>query len=119
MPYNIQGNAVNLETEPFMHGDKHYVSLREVTEALGGQLSFDNDSKVASANIGPWTANVQMGTENIEVVGNGATTPVNLTAPSYIDGDQMYVPFDFFHDAFGYAVSFDNETVSITNPNAA
>lgn len=119
MPYNIQGSTVNLGTEPFLRNDKHYVSLREVTEQLGGNLSFDNEAKVATATIGPWAAHVQMASGDVSVDGNGTTTPVNLSAPAYVENDEMFVPFDFFRDAFGYEVGMSNDTVSITNPNAA
>ena len=118
MPYNIQGNAVDISTEPFLHNDKHYVPLRDVVEALGGSVDFDNDTKVAHAKIGPWDAEVPMGDTNVTVTGNGSTTPVTLTAPAYVEDDAFYVPFDFLRDAFGYQVSFDDDTLSIVNPNA-
>jgi hypothetical protein len=120
MPYVIQGNATTLETEPFVLNGKHYIPLREVVSALGGSVSFDNDAKVAQSTIGPWTAALTMGDENITVTGdNGSTTPVTLTAPPYVEGDQFFVPFDFLRDAYGYDVSFSDETLNIVNPNAA
>ena len=115
MPFNIQGTPVNLGTEPFLHNNKHYVSLREVVDALGGTVAFDNNSKTATATIGQWAASVQMANENVDVSG----TPVTLSSPPYVEDGQMYVPFDFFRDAFGYAVSIAGDTVNITNPNAA
>lgn len=118
MPYVIQGNTVTLDTEPFLHNDKHYVSLREVLEQLGGTADFDNSTKVATATIGPWVARVEMANQDVNVTGNGRDVNVHLTAPPYVDNDQMYVPFDFFRDVYGYNVSFDNDTVTITNPNA-
>ena len=118
MPFNILGNATALPTEPFLHGDKHYVSLREVTEALGGSVTFDNDAKTSTATIGPWAATVTMGSGDVQVVGNGNTTPVTLTAPAYVDNDEMYVPYDFFRDVYGYNVDMSGDSVSITNPNA-
>ncbi len=117
MPYNIQGNTVSLGAEPFLHGNnKHYVPLRDVVESLGGTVSFDNNTKSATATIGQWTAIVQMGNENVDVSG----TAVTLSAPPFVDEDnQMMVPFDFFHDAYGYQVAMAGDTLNITNPNAA
>ena len=69
MPYTIQGNATTLETEPFLLNDKHYVPLRDVVQALGGSVVFDNDAKLAHATIGPWTAALTMGDENVTVSG--------------------------------------------------
>lgn len=120
MPYTIQGNLVDLGAEPFLHNDKHYVPLRDVLSALGGNVSFDNNAKSATATIGQWSATIQMGNRDITVAGaNGSTTPVTLTADPYVEDGQMYVPFDFFRDAFGYQVSFAGDTMNITNPNSA
>lgn len=119
MPYNIQGNAVTLGSEPFLHNDKHYVPLRDIVEALGGSLDFDNSAKVAHAKIGPWDATVTMGDTNVTVTGSdGKEIPVTLTAPAYVENDTFYVPYDFLHDAYGYEVSFDGDTLNVTNPNA-
>jgi len=115
MPYNIQGNTENLGTEPFLHNNKHYVPLRDVVEALGGNVTFDNDSKTSIATIGQWTANVQMANRSVDVSG----TAVTLSADPYVEDGQMFVPFDFFRDAYGYEVSFSGETMNIVNPNAA
>ena len=116
MPYNIQGQDVQSGSEPFLHGNnKHYVPLRDMVDALGGTVAFDNESKSATASIGQWTATIQMGNENVTVSG----TPVMLSAPPFVEDGQMFVPFDFFHDAFGYSVSMAGDTVNVSNPNAA
>lgn len=117
MPYLIQGKSVSLATEPFLEGDKHFVSLREIAEALGGSLAFDNSTKVASVTIAPWTAPVEEGNTSLMASSNGKEVPVTLSAPPYVENDEMFVPFDFFRDAFGYQVAFNDDTVSITNPN--
>src|SRR5688500_4792105 len=93
MPYNIQGQTVQLGAEPFLHtNNKHYVPLRDVVEQLGGTVTFDNNTKTAKATIGQWVATVQMAEENVDVSG----TPVRLSAPPFVEDGQMYVPFDFF-----------------------
>lgn len=118
MPYTIQGNTQTLGTEPFLHNDKHYVPLRDVVESLGGQVTFDNNTKRATATIGPWAASVEMGGTDVTVEGNGTSTPVSLTAPAFVDNDEMYVPFDFFRDVYGYDVALNDGNMSIVNPNA-
>ena len=116
MPYNIQGQEIRLGTEPFLHSnDKHYVPLRDVVEELGGTVSFDNSTKIATATIGQWVATIQMADRNVDVSG----TAVTLTADPFVQDGQMFVPFDFFRDAFGYSVSIAGDTVNITNPNVA
>jgi len=120
MPYNIQGNTVSLANEPFLHGNnKHYVPLRDLAEALDGKVAFNNDTKMATVAIGQWTANVAMADTNVTVVGtDGQNVPVSLTGEPFVRDGQMYVPFDFFRDAFGYDVSLTGDTVVVKNPNA-
>lgn len=120
MPYTIQGQSVQLGSEPFLHNNKHYVGLRDVVSALGGTVAYDNDTKTATATIGQWVATVQMANRNVDVSG----TQVSLSADPYVEDGQMYVPFDFFRDAYGYDVTLASNdtgdpTVNITNPNAA
>ncbi|HVK03803.1 MAG TPA: copper amine oxidase N-terminal domain-containing protein [Armatimonadaceae bacterium] len=114
MPYVILGQEKTLSTEPFLKDGKHFIPLRDVTEALGGTTSFDNTTKTATATISPWVATVQPDTTSVDVSGNSVT----LTAPSFIEDDVLYVPYDFFHNAFGYEVTFNDGTVNIVNPNA-
>jgi hypothetical protein len=118
MPYVIQGKPVTLATEPFVQNDKHYVSLREILEQVGGSVEFDNSTKVATATIAPWTETITMDDPAVPMASTAnQQITVTLTAPPFVDNDEMYVPYDFFRDAFGYKVDFDNDTVSITNPN--
>jgi hypothetical protein len=118
MPYMIQGNSTPISTEPFLVEDKHFIPLREVIEALGGALTFDNTSKTATATIGPWTAYIPDGETSINVSGNGQNYPVTLTAAPFIEDGTLYVPWDFLKAAFGYETSLQDGTLSIVNPNA-
>jgi Copper amine oxidase N-terminal domain. len=114
MPYVILGQETNLSTEPFLKDGKHYVPLREVVQALGGTVSYDNATKTATATISPWVATVTPNTTAVDVSGKAVT----LTAPTFIEDDVLYVPYDFFYNAYGYEVTFKEGTVTIVNPNA-
>jgi hypothetical protein len=119
MPFEIQGVPVALPTEPSTFQGVTYVALRELTEALGGTVDNLLTENRASATIGPWTAQVVAGTSEISVENDEHKIPVTLTAPPYSDGGQMYVPYDFFRDAFGYDVTFADRLMTICNPNVA
>jgi hypothetical protein len=79
MPYTIQGQPADISTEPVLKGDKHYIPLREVVEALGGTLSWDNATKTADAVIGPWDASITDGSVNVTVTGNNQTRISTVT----------------------------------------
>jgi len=114
MPYNLQGQPASISQEPRIEMGRTYVPLDEVTQQLGGTTTWDNDQKVATATIGQWTATLRMADENADVSG----TPVQLNAAPFVEDGVMWVPAQFFHDAFGYQVNIDpgSRAVSIALP---
>jgi len=114
MPYNVNNQPAPIGLEPRIEDGRTYVPLDELTRQLGGTVSWDNEAKVATANIGQWTATVRMADENVSVSG----TPVRLNAAPFVEDGVMWVPAQFFHDAFGYRVDTDpaSRQVSIALP---
>ena len=115
MPYNIEGSEYYFASEPVLRNDKNYVPLRDTVETLGGSVTFDNATKTAVATIATYAATVTEGNRDVDVSGQAVT----LTAEPIIESGEMFVPFDFFRDAYGYNTAFSAGTVTITNPNAA
>lgn len=113
MPYQINGQTLSAAA-PQPRGENLYVPLADLVEALGGQVSWDNNQKLATATIGKWTATIRMADRNIDVSG----TPVTLSGDPYVEQDVMWVPANFFRDAFGYQVAADpgSQNVSIALP---
>ena len=109
MPYTLNGQPANITEEPHDQNGTLYVPFAQVVQGLGGTVKWDNDTKAASATIGQWTANFQMAADTADV--NGTT--VQFSAPSYVDNGELYVPADFFHNAYGYTVAANGTDVSI------
>jgi hypothetical protein len=109
MPYVLNEEARTIPTEPQLWDGKHYVPLAPVVEQLGGTVNWDNNSKTASATIGQWTAQVQEGNPDVDVNG----THVQLAVPPRLENDTMWVPWDFFRDAYGYKVSMEGGTLNV------
>jgi hypothetical protein len=109
MPYSLNGQNATISQEPVERNGRHYVPLAEVVEQLGGAVQWDNDAKTAHATIGQWTANLRMGDSNVDVNG----TPVTLSSPPFVENDTMYVPWDFFRDAYGYKANMQGDTLYV------
>ena len=109
MPYTLNGQAAQVAEEPHDQNGATYVPFKSVTESLGGAVTWDNDTKTATGTIGQWTATFQMAADTADV--NGQT--VQLSAPPYVDGGELYVPADFYHAAYGYTVTANGGDVSI------
>jgi hypothetical protein len=109
MPYVLNGQEQQISEEPIERDGRHFVPLAQMVETLGGQVTWDNNTKTAQATIGQWTANVQEGNTNVNVSG----TPVNLSAAPYVENGTMYVPWDFFRDAYGYKTNMEGDTLYV------
>jgi len=114
MPYNLQGQPASISQEPRVESGRTYVPLDEVARQLGGSTTWDNDQKLATATLGQWTATIRMADPNVDVSG----TAVQLNAPPFVEDGVMWVPAQFFHDAFGYQVAIDpgSSEISIALP---
>lgn len=109
MPYILNGQNADIGEEPFEQDGKHYVPLDPIVRQLGGTINWNNETKVAQATIGQWTATVQMANSTVDVNGQQVT----LSAPPFVENDTMYVPWDFFHAAYGYKAEMNGDTLSI------
>ena len=109
MPYVLNGEARSVPAEPQIWEGRHYVPLAPLVEQLGGMVEWDNNTKTADATIGQWTAHVQEGNPDVDVNG----THVKLAAPPRLENNTMWVPWDFFRDAYGYKASMQNGTFDV------
>jgi hypothetical protein len=109
MPYVLNGQNQTIPDEPVEMDGRHYVPLAPVVETLGGSVKWDNNMKTADATIGQWTAHVQA--ENTDVDVNG--THVQLAAPPHINDGKVWVPWDFFRDAYGYKANIEGSTLYV------
>jgi len=109
MPYILHGQEHEISEEPVERDGRQFVPLEQVVETLGGQVTWDDDSKTAHATIGQWTANVKEGDTHVDVSG----TPVNLSTAPYLENGTLYVPWDFFRDAYGYKTNMEGDTLYV------
>jgi len=109
MPYTLNGQPATIDQEPLDQDGTVYVPLKHVVEALGGSVTWDNTTKTASAKVATWNAVFKLGDENIDVNG----TQVQFTAPPLDEDGQVWVPAQFFHNAYGYKVEATGANVSI------
>lgn len=114
MPYALQGQSASISQEPRVEMGRTYVPLDEITGQLGGSTTWDNETKTATATIGQWAATVRMADANVDVNG----TAVQLNAPPFVEDGVMWVPAQFFNQAFGYKVDVNagEKQVSIALP---
>jgi len=110
MPYVIGGQSVQLEDEPKNLNGPVYVPLRQVVEAIGGKTTWENSTKTAGATVNGRHARIDSDSASFDVDGRTVT----MSVPSFMEGNQVWVPIEFFDKAFGVvAIADASNTVTV------
>ncbi len=110
MPYMLNGEMLEIATEPRVGSGTMYVPLRAVTTALGGKADWEPTTE---------TAIVYMDDKIITVKSNDTTVDVDgekteLQAHPWIDNGEMMVPVRFFENALGYGLDADAQNMIVS-----
>ena len=106
MPYTIGNQQVQLADEPKNLNGPVYVPLRQVMEALGGEVTWDHATKTAGARLKGRHARIPTDSSAMTVDGR----QVNMSVPAFMEDEQFWVPIEFFGLAFGVPAYADAPT---------
>ncbi len=107
----IDGQKVAFDVPPIIENGRTLVPLRAIFEKMGAKVSWNADTRTASAVKGDTTVVVAIGSKSPTI--NGAEKTIDVPA-EIIDGRTL-APMRFVCEAFGGAVSWaaDTRTVSV------
>lgn len=98
----VDGSTVTMDVAPLIYQDRTFVPLRAVAQAFGGDVNFDNDSRVITIKLGSTTMIMTPGSQSYTVNGKAKTTDA---APYIIaDAGRTMVPFRVIGEELGYDV---------------
>ena len=111
----VNGQSIQFDQPPVERAGRVYVPLRGVFEHLGASVVYENGQ--INATRGSTTIQLNIGSTTAIV--NGQQTA--LDSPPFLVGARTLVPLRFIAQSLGAIVNYDNsnQTVSITEPNAA
>lgn len=108
----IDEKQVNFDVQPIIYEDRTLVPLRAIFEALGAEVSWDQNTRTASAVRGEDTMSITIDSKQL-FKNNKA---VELDVPAMIVNDRTLVPVRAISESFDCDVQWDEatQTVNIT-----
>ena len=115
----INGNALNLgNNEIFLENGNIMVPLRAVSEALGYEVNWNNETKTVDIDNGVVKTSVQIGLDSYYKSSSkalGLTAPLNYGASPVIVNGNTYVPINLFDLLSQESITILNDKISINN----
>jgi hypothetical protein len=114
MPYTFEDASLEVSAEPQIKDGITWVPLRSVAQAMGANVDWDPDNRIAILYLGDRIATFKIGDATADVDG----TPVGLRAAPYLDSGDTWIPARFFQQALGFGLQVDAQQnlVQFSNP---
>ncbi len=102
-----------LDVSPVIENGRAMVPLRGIFEEMGAEVLWKEYSQTVEIRDGNTEAKLRVEDDLIEVNG----IKYNLDVPPFLKNGRVFVPLRFISEAFGYNVSFDEESGAIKISN--
>lgn len=111
MSYTINGQSQDIP-DPVVRDGVTYVPLAKVVETLGGYVTWLNEAKTVSVELGSQTVELQQGSARVNQ--NGGI--VSLAGETFNESGTLWVASNFFSDVLGCTVEINGEDVTVSAP---
>ena len=110
----INSKRVDLDVPPFIENGRTLVPFRFIGEALGAKVSWVQEEKKATYELGGVKVEIIIG--NSTAIVNGKQ--ITMDVPPKITDGRTFVPLRFITEALGSSVIWENQTkrIIITYP---
>ena len=107
---NIGSRSVTIDTAPVIIDGRTLIPVRGVSEAMGGNVNYNNDTKTVTITLG--SNKVEMTIDSKTAYFNNKAQILDV-APVVLNGRTM-LPARFIAESFGFDVNWDNDTKTIS-----
>jgi len=109
-------NLIKFDAPAYIKGGVTLVPLRAISEKLGGQVAWNEESYSVTITKGDTV--IEITANSTTVLVNGA--PVEMSTPAEVTCGRTYLPLRFLAEALGCNVAWDgeNEIIDIDDGNA-
>lgn len=107
---NIGNRSISIDTAPVIMNGRTLIPVRGVSEAMGGNVNWNNDTKTVTITLG--SNKVEMTIDSTTAYFNDKAQTLDV-APVVLNGRTM-LPARFIAESFGFDVNWDNDTKTIS-----
>ncbi len=115
IPVYINGVKQNFSSDPVNMNGSVLVPMRNLFEAVGGNVQWDDATRTVTGNRGNTNVKLSIGSNSGYV--NNSQQQLNA-APQLINGN-TYIPLRFLCEAFGATVDWENGVIYIQLPESS
>ncbi|MEL7622546.1 MAG: stalk domain-containing protein [Clostridiales bacterium] len=112
--YTVDGELLSAIAPAFLEKDRVFLSVRDMGDALGAEIIWDQDSQTATLKKEDITLQIAVGAENLSLSKAGIHYEVLTDAPALNKEGRIYLPFRAVLEAFDYQVNYDQNKQEIT-----
>lgn len=105
----VDGEQINFDVDPIIEDERTLVPMRAIFEALGAEVTWDQDTRTASAIKGNDTVDITI--DSNMLYKNGIA--VELDVPAKIIDERTLVPVRAISESFNADVQWEAETRSV------
>jgi hypothetical protein len=105
----VDGKTVTQDVSPFILDSTTWISLRHLSEALGGEVTWDGETQTVWVNIDGNKAAFWIGSDTMEL--NGVQKDIG--AELFIQDGRTQIPLRFIAELLGWEVEWNQEDWSI------
>lgn len=98
----VDGTTVTMDVAPLIYLDRTFVPLRAVAQAFGGDVNYDDATRVITIKLGNTTMVMTPGSKSYTV--NGTTKTTDAAPYIIADAGRTMVPFRVIGEELGYDV---------------
>lgn len=115
MPYMLDGEVLEMASEPLLQNGTLWVPLRKLGNALGGNADWIAPNQVAVLYLNEQTVTITIGDKTADVDGE----QFELQAAPFVEDGETWVPVRLFERGLGYTLSADpqNGIVDLNSPS--
>mgnify|MGYP003290561277 CR=1 FL=1 len=106
----VNGRRILFDAEPVLINGRTMVPVRAIFEALGANVTWNNDTRTAKGVLGSTIVEISIGKDYL--LKNGEN--VKLDSPAFLSSGRTYVPARAIAESYDCKVEWDNDTRTVT-----